>query len=436
MLAYLMSHLTLYDFVFQALVVYTCHFWAKGKRSVTSYLVLYGLLLSTALNPLIVSQNFYMTFNFLLVAAWLYWQWRELTQVMTMTALIFVNISCQDSYYFNLVYESLPYGTLGHFLVWLLGSVPLLFGLSRLEDWLWRRYFSSSIRRHISFLLLTVGLAFLLYFPAFVRDFQKVSAINSATWVYLALTNLFLLVFLVLAAALFYQGTERIRQAERQQAEQRIDAEYGRLISQQYKEMRRFRHDLKNLLVGFGGYIDHQNWEGLTSYYQSLKESGTSLDLAEDHPIFDLADLPNDALRELVQTKLSLALSYEIPVHVEVAEDLPQVQEGVTGLVRIVGILLDNAIEESEGFDQAELTFAVEAVEGYLSISVANRCQDPDQVRAVLQQRGQSTKAGPGQDRGYGLVNVQELSQQQGIQHFTSFLGDLLVQELLIDLNA
>ncbi|MCW1040865.1 hypothetical protein, partial [Streptococcus anginosus] len=78
---------------------------AKGKRSLSSYLVLYGLLLSTALNPLIVSLNFYMTFNFLLVAAWLYWQWRELTQVMAMTALIFVNISCQDFYYFNIVYE-------------------------------------------------------------------------------------------------------------------------------------------------------------------------------------------------------------------------------------------------------------------------------------------------------------------------------------------
>lgn len=103
MFAYLMSHLTLYDFVFQALVVYSCQFWAKGKRSLTSYLVLYGLLLSTALNPLIVSLNFYMTFNFLLVAAWLYWQWRELTQVMAMTALIFVNISCQDFYYFNIV---------------------------------------------------------------------------------------------------------------------------------------------------------------------------------------------------------------------------------------------------------------------------------------------------------------------------------------------
>lgn len=435
MFAYLMSHLTLYDFVFQALVVYSCQFWAKGKRSLTSYLVLYGLLLSTALNPLIVSLNFYMTFNFLLVAAWLYWQWRELTQVMAMTALIFVNISCQDFYYFNIVYESLPYGTLGHFILWLLGSIPLIWGLSRLEDWLWRTYFSGSIRRHITFLLLMVGLAFLIYFPAFVRDFQKVSDINSATWIYLALTNLLLLIFLIFAAALFYQGTERIRQAERQQAEQRLDAEYGRLIRQQYKEMRRFRHDLKNLLVGFGGYIESRNWEGLASYYQALKASGTSLDLAEDHPIFDLVDLPNDALRELVQTKLSLALAYDIPVHVEVAEDLPQIQDGVAGLVRIVGILLDNAIEESEGFDQADLTFAVEAVEGYLSISVANRCQDPDQVRAVLQKTGQSTKAGPGQDRGYGLVNIQRLSESQGIQHFTSFLGDTLVQELLIDLN-
>lgn len=252
----------------------------------------------------------------------------------------------------------------------------------------------------------------------------------------MALTNLLLLIFLIFAAALFYQGTERIRQAERQQAEQRLDAEYGRLIRQQYKEMRRFRHDLKNLLVGFGGYIESRNWEGLASYYQALKASGTSLDLAEDHPIFDLVDLPNDALRELVQTKLSLALAYDIPVHVEVAEDLPQIQDGVAGLVRIVGILLDNAIEESEGFDQADLTFAVEAVEGYLSISVANRCQDPDQVRAVLQKTGQSTKASPGQDRGYGLVNVQRLSEAQGIQHFTSFMGDILVQELLIDLNA
>lgn len=312
----------------------------------------------------------------------------------------------------------------------------MIWGLSRLEDWLWRTYFSGSIRRHITFLLLTVGLAFLIYFPAFVRDFQKVSDINSATWIYLALTNLLLLIFLIFAAALFYQGTERIRQAERQQAEQRLDAEYGRLIRQQYKEMRRFRHDLKNLLVGFGGYIESRNWEGLASYYQALKASGTSLDLAEDHPIFDLVDLPNDALRELVQTKLSLALAYDIPVHVEVAEDLPQIQDGVAGLVRIVGILLDNAIEESEGFDQADLTFAVEAVEGYLSISVANRCQDPDQVRAVLQKTGQSTKASPGQDRGYGLVNVQRLSEAQGIQHFTSFMGDILVQELLIDLNA
>ena len=103
----------------------------------------------------------------------------------------------------------------------------------------------------------------------------------------------------------------------------------------------------------------------------------------------------------------------------------------MTNLLKIMGVFVDNAIEESETFLFKEIKITIfRNNQNELLISVANQMGNP--VQHVEDMIGNSTK---GQGHGYGLLLVQSIIKNNPkFQHKTEIIDDILVQNLTISL--
>ena len=109
--------------------------------------------------------------------------------------------------------------------------------------------------------------------------------------------------------------------------------------------MRKFKHDYVNILTSLKTFIDDKNYQGLQAYfYDHILEINHHAQLNEQ-ALMMLNNLKIDSLKGLFTTKIMQAQAQQIPFYVEVVEEITDIPIDPITLNRLVGILLDNAIE-------------------------------------------------------------------------------------------
>lgn len=187
---------------------------------------------------------------------------------------------------------------------------------------------------------------------------------------------------------------------------------YTTEINKQYQEIRKFRHDYINILSSMEHYIREEEFEQLADYYyQNILPTKRIFEKSNLH-LNDIQKIKSSEIKSILMTKLVLAQEKNISVQVEIRDDfsLPNTIDPVI-FIRIVGILLDNAIEELESLNDGELRFAVFYQEEDLIFIIQNTCRSEIQPIYQLKQEGYSTK---GENRGLGLKNVDDLIRESG----------------------
>jgi two-component system sensor histidine kinase AgrC len=79
-------------------------------------------------------------------------------------------------------------------------------------------------------------------------------------------------------------------------------------------------------------------------------------------------------------------------------------------LIRILGILLDNAVEEVERIEGGKIVIGIFSVKGDTIFVIENTARQQLEPMHVLKQKGFSTK---GEGRGLGLSNLDELTAME-----------------------
>ena len=130
--------------------------------------------------------------------------------------------------------------------------------------------------------------------------------------------------------------------------------EYTQNMESYYKEMRKFKHDYINILSSISGYIEANNMNGLKKHFE---ENIISLGKEMDKRDFKLDLLQNIKILELkgiVSSKVIRAYEKNIDVFIDISSPIESISMDIIDLCRIIGILLDNAIEASqESFDKS-----------------------------------------------------------------------------------
>lgn len=185
---------------------------------------------------------------------------------------------------------------------------------------------------------------------------------------------------------------------------------YTTEINKQYQEIRKFRHDYINILSSMEHHIREKEFEQLSEYYyQNILPTKRIFEKNSLH-LNDIQKIKSSEIKSILITKLVLAQEKNISVQVEIRDDFSLLNTiDPVIFIRIVGILLDNAIEELESLSDGELRIAVFYQEEDLVFIIQNTCRSEIQPIYQLKQEGYSTK---GENRGLGLKNVDDLIRE------------------------
>lgn len=131
------------------------------------------------------------------------------------------------------------------------------------------------------------------------------------------------------------QTTKRLENAE----------EYNKTLRILHDNVRGFKHDFDNIVTTIGGYIKTNDMNGLKQYYIELEDD---CQRASNLYILNPEIINNPGIYNLLNTKYKEAESKNIKVNMSLLLDLNDLKMKIYEFARILGILLDNAIEASE----------------------------------------------------------------------------------------
>lgn len=229
-----------------------------------------------------------------------------------------------------------------------------------------------------------------------------------------------------------FSNNQKLAFATREKViEQRAMQLYIDEISKQNEEINQFRHDYLNILSSLESYLEEGDLQALTVYYQQTIQPTRTLFLANASKLSALQKIDHPAIRGIFMTKLLLAQEKGISVHLEMTGKIIFPKDVFDlNLIRILGILLDNAIEEVDALGKGELAVAFFQEKDALVILIQNTVRNPVEPLYQLKKQGFSTK---GKGRGYGLSTVDELmSQTSTLLLETTISQHLFVQKLTL----
>lgn len=188
-------------------------------------------------------------------------------------------------------------------------------------------------------------------------------------------------------------------------------------------ELRRFKHDWINNLTVIDSMIKMNKHAELKQYVSEL--IGHSGPFANTQ----IYDIKNAGLFGILSSKINLAYEKGVTVNLSVAgviENIPGIK--ISDLCEIVGIFLDNAIEEAFAADKEVNVDIVDGI-NFIEISVSNTCSTPPDMNRLTMD-GYTTK---GAGRGMGLAIAKSIvSRYKNILHITTYEDNIFTQTIEI----
>lgn len=178
--------------------------------------------------------------------------------------------------------------------------------------------------------------------------------------------------------------------------------EYTRTIEDLYNSIRIFKHDYKNILISMNEYIGAKRYDELEEYFRDNILKTESFVTSNDYAI-KLANLKIPSLKALICSKLITASNNKINVFTDITESIENIPINIIDAIRVLGNLLDNAIEEAIYTNEKCLSFGAVYKGNSLIFIIENTCRPSTPPVFKVLEKGFSSK-GPG--RGLGLSNI------------------------------
>ncbi|KGE72114.1 GHKL domain-containing protein [Limosilactobacillus reuteri] len=194
-------------------------------------------------------------------------------------------------------------------------------------------------------------------------------------------------------------------------------------INKQYNEIRRERHDTRNMLLSVQGYIrDHKDKEAEKLLATFLQNDTVEKHYGEIDNALDKIKI--SGLHNLVKEKAYKIVEKGIPFSFEINAEIDELPGSEIKTARIIGILMDNAIEAT--FKQAKpyIQFALlkHSAEVY-ELVIANSIEQKLNINTALKFE-HSTKEG---HQGIGLSNVTQLVENDDHYSFSAEVKDKVI---------
>ena len=219
------------------------------------------------------------------------------------------------------------------------------------------------------------------------------------------------IVFICLLLIFFAMNSHKV-QVEKEIAlkqkkfEQKHLQTYTDEIVKLYNEIRGFRHDYAGMLVSMQMAIDSEDLQEIDRVYNEVLVKANQKLRSEKYTYFDLNNLEDSALRSLIAQSIVYARNNDVEFTLEVKDVITRLSMDLLDLVRIMSILLNNAVEGAADSYLKQMEVAVIKMDFETVIVIQNSCKITMTPSENLFALGFSTK---GRNRGLGLNNVKEI---------------------------
>lgn len=256
----------------------------------------------------------------------------------------------------------------------------------------------------------------------------------SDTGFYYLISGLFL--FVVVATQVFYLkmllNTVQLKEKMSYQEVMQMNLmEYNRKVEENIEEIRAMKHDMKNVFLTMGEYVARSEDQQMKDYYYTNIAPFATNEIRMNDIYIALQGLSNESLKAFLYYKIMQAMDHKVEMRLTTQLDhsyFPYLIQS-TDYTRMLGVFIDNAVEEVEQLqkehlqngqqESCEVLIQIIEREGKMSISVRNPVRPRVREQGIIS--GTTSK---GLGRGNGLLNVEKIVRRHSDILWNSYFKD------------
>ncbi len=204
---------------------------------------------------------------------------------------------------------------------------------------------------------------------------------------------------------------------------------YNKSITVLYDNVKGFKHDFDNIVSAIGGYVETNDLDGLREYYHSLRDD---CQRANNIATLNPNIINNPAIYSILSSKYYKADNLGIKINFEFFVDLNDFNIKSYEFSRILGILLDNAIEAASECDEKiiNIFFRNEYNKNRNIVLISNTYKNKDVNIEDIFEKGNSGKEN---HSGLGLWEVRQyMTKNDNLNLYTKKDDKYFTQQLEI----
>ena len=183
------------------------------------------------------------------------------------------------------------------------------------------------------------------------------------------------------------------------------EKESNKILKALQDDLHGFRHDFTNIMCTIGGYVQVKDMNGLSKYYSQIQKD---INKVNNLGALNPETINNPAIFVLIASKYSKALELGIEMNINIFIDLNKLNMKIYEFTRVLGILLDNAIEAAKECDEKIINIEMrkDTRRNRQLLIIENTFNNKDVDTEQIYQKNYSTKSG---NTGLGLWEVRKI---------------------------
>lgn len=287
------------------------------------------------------------------------------------------------------------------------------------------------IKSYATFIIITLATILIIY--NFISIYSILDSKNFLLY-YLASSTIliFFLIFILISSSLLKNLHIKIDvEAEKQKLEQQ--KKYIESLEKNNNEIRKFKHDFNNIILGLEGYITSNEVDNIKLrdyFYNNIKDFNTKIEL-DNIVLSHLNNIKVPSIKNLLTNKIISAQNNDFKVNICVDDEIDNFYVNEMQLSRILGIFLDNSLEAGLELEHNRfIELIILKANKTIVIQITNTFYNTDLDIYKINESGYSTK---GENRGIGLSSADDIISKQNMILNTRIEDDLFKQILTIE---
>lgn len=206
---------------------------------------------------------------------------------------------------------------------------------------------------------------------------------------------------------------------------------YNKTLLSLYEKLKSFRHDFANFALALDGYAKVGNIDGVK------RLSKTALDHCNEVNRIGVLSpeiIDNPAVFTILTNKFYHAQEQGITMNIEILDTLSDQESNSYEVCRILGILLDNAIEAAKSTEEKliNVRFIKDLKQNRKLIVIENSYNNKTVDVSKIFEKGYTSKDGDKESHGIGLWNIKSILMKNEYLNLYTTADELFRQQLEI----